>query len=81
VSLTDALDALDGAAIARDVSRLVQERSITGRERCAAARVVGLARELGLRATLDVHDLDALRAIPGPARSRPAACMAAARST
>lgn len=65
MSLAAALDALDPAAIARDVSVLVQERSITGQERGAAARVVALARDLGLRATFDVHDLDALRAHPG----------------
>lgn len=59
-----ALAALDRAAIARDVSRLVQERSVTGQERAAAVRVVALARDLGLPATLDVHDLDALRAHP-----------------
>ena len=65
MSLAAALDALDATAIARDVGRLVQERSITGRERGAAALLVDLARELGLRATLDEHDLDALRAHPG----------------
>ncbi|MEA2144154.1 MAG: acetylornithine deacetylase [Solirubrobacteraceae bacterium] len=64
MSLTAALDAVDGAAIARDLSLLVQERSITGRERGAAERVVALARALDLRATLDVHDLAALRADP-----------------
>ena len=65
MSLQTALAALDGAALARDVSLLVQEPSLTGRERCAAARVVDLARALGLPATLDVYDLDALRADPG----------------
>ena len=43
----------------------MRERSITGSERGAAAELVALARELGLRATLDVHDLAALRADPG----------------
>jgi acetylornithine deacetylase len=65
MSLAAALDALDGAAIARDLSRLVQERSVTGRERGAATCVVELARALGLHATLDEHDLAALRADPG----------------
>ena len=65
MSLAAALDALDGAAIARDLSRLVQERSVTGRERGAATRVVELARALGLPATLDEHDLAALRADAG----------------
>ena len=65
MSLAAALDALDAAAIARDVGRLVQERSITGQERGAATCLVGLAQELGLRATLDEYDLDALRAHPG----------------
>ena len=65
MSLAAALAALDRSAIARDVSRLVQERSITGHERGAAARIVELAHDLGLRATLDEHDLVALRAHPG----------------
>ena len=65
MSLPAALDALDSAAIARDVGRLVRERSITGQERGAAARLVELAHALGLRATLDEHDLEALRAHPG----------------
>ncbi len=65
MSLAAALDALDGAALARDVSRLVRVRSITGRERAAAVLVVELAQALGLRATLDVHDLEALRGDPG----------------
>jgi acetylornithine deacetylase len=43
----------------------VRERSITGQERGAAARVVELAHALGLHATLDEHDLGALRAHPG----------------
>ena len=64
MSLAAALAALDRTAIARDVGRLVRERSITGRERGAAACVVALARDLGLHATLDEHDLDALRAHP-----------------
>jgi acetylornithine deacetylase len=65
VSLAAALAALDRAAIARDTGRLVRERSVTGRERDAVACVVRLAGALGLRATLDEHDLDALRAHPG----------------
>ena len=60
-----ALAALDGAAIARDVGRLVRERSVTGQERGAAARLVELAGALNLPATLDEHDLAALRADPG----------------
>ncbi|MDP1849254.1 MAG: M20/M25/M40 family metallo-hydrolase [Solirubrobacteraceae bacterium] len=65
MSLAAALAAIDRAAIARDTARLVRERSVTGRERGAATCVVQLARELGLHATLDEHDLDALRAHPG----------------
>ena len=65
MSPSAALDALDAAAIARDVGRLVRQRSVTGHERGAAMLLVELAHELGLRATLDVHDLDALRAHPG----------------
>lgn len=65
MSLAAALDALDAAALARDLSRLVQERSITGQERTAAVRIVELARALGLDARLDVHDLAGLRADPG----------------
>jgi len=65
MSLATALAALDRTAIARDARRLLRERSITGRERGAAARVVELAHELGLRATLAEHDLRALRRHPG----------------
>ena len=65
MSLAAALAALDRAAIARDTGRLVQERSVTGQERGAATRIVQLAHELGLPATLDAHDLGALRAHPG----------------
>jgi acetylornithine deacetylase len=65
MSLATALAALDRTAIARDSRRLLRERSITGHERGAAVRVVELARELGLRATLAEHDLAALRAHPG----------------
>ena len=65
MTLTAALAAIDRAAIARDTSRLVRERSVTGRERAAAMCVVRLAHALGLRATLDEHDLDAVRADPG----------------
>jgi acetylornithine deacetylase len=65
VSLVAALAALDRAAIARDTGRLVRERSVTGRERGAVTCVVQLARELGLSARLDEHDLAALRAHPG----------------
>lgn len=68
MSLAAALAALDGragAAIADDLSRLVQQRSVTGRERAAAELIVELAGRLGLRARLDVHDLDALRGHPG----------------
>ena len=84
MSLAAALDALDGraAAIARDASRLVQERSVTGHERAAATRVVQLARQLGLRATLDVHDLEALRAQPGhPGEEAPRTDLAGATVT
>ena len=64
MSLAAALAALDRATIARDTGRLVRERSVTGEERGAAICVVRLARALGLRAALDEHDLDALRAHP-----------------
>jgi acetylornithine deacetylase len=60
--MTDvALNAVDQDAIARDVSRLVRVRSITGTERSAAVEVVAMAHELGLDAVLAEHDLDAVR--------------------
>ena len=60
-----ALDAVDAAAIARDTSRLVRVRSVTGDERAAVEELVALAVRLGLRAELVEHDLDALRAAAG----------------
>ena len=64
-ALQRALRAIDPAAIARDVSRLVRARSITGQERAAATTLVAMARELGLSATLVEHDLAATRGAPG----------------
>jgi acetylornithine deacetylase len=63
--LDAALSAIDRDAIARDVSRLVRVRSVTGSERAAAAEVVAIAREIGLDAVLVEHDLAAVRSAPG----------------
>ena len=60
-----ALNAVDQDAIARDVSRLVCIRSITGSERGAAVEVVAMAHELGLDAGLVEHDLDTVRSAVG----------------
>jgi acetylornithine deacetylase len=64
VTLDAALGRLDPVALARDVAALVQVPSVTGDERAALERLAGLARALGLEATLHRHDLDALRAHP-----------------
>jgi acetylornithine deacetylase len=64
-ALGAALSAVDQDAIARDVSRLVRARSITGSERGAAAEVVAMAHELDLDATLVEHDLQAVRSADG----------------
>jgi acetylornithine deacetylase len=56
---------IDAAALARDAAALVGVRSVTGDERAALERLVGLANGLGLRAELREHDLGALRAHPG----------------
>lgn len=64
-TLGAALAAVDRHAIARDVSRLVRVRSVTGSERGAAAEVVALAHELGLDAVLVEHDLESVRAAAG----------------
>ncbi|HEV2786444.1 MAG TPA: M20/M25/M40 family metallo-hydrolase, partial [Solirubrobacteraceae bacterium] len=63
--MSDALRHVDGAAIARDVSRLVRVPSVTGSERAAAELVVALAGELGLEGELAEFDLAAMRAAPG----------------
>jgi acetylornithine deacetylase len=60
-----ALDAVDRDAIARDVSRLVRVRSITGSERGAACELVAVAQEIGLDARLVEHDLDVIRSAAG----------------
>ena len=46
--MTAAVELVDPAAIARDLSRLVRVPSITGSERAAAAELVAIAREHGL---------------------------------
>jgi acetylornithine deacetylase len=63
--MTAAADHVSLAALARDVSRLVQIPSITGDERAVLGELVAIAREHGLQAQLVEHDLDALRAAPG----------------
>jgi acetylornithine deacetylase len=62
--LSSAIDLVDPAAIARDLSRLVAIPSITGSERAAAAELVAIARAHGLDAEVVEHDLAALRAAP-----------------
>ncbi len=59
------LDAIDPAALAADVARLVRAASPTGAERPALEALGGIAAEHGLDARLDTYDLDALRAAPG----------------
>jgi acetylornithine deacetylase len=63
--VTEALAALDAAALARDAAALVQVPSVTGDERAALERLGELAAGLGLEADLRAHDLGALRAHPG----------------
>jgi acetylornithine deacetylase len=55
---------VDPAALAADVAALVQEPSLTGRERPALEWLAARASELGLRAELVEHDLAAVRAHP-----------------
>jgi acetylornithine deacetylase len=55
---------VDPAALAADVAALVQEPSLTGRERPALEWLAARASELGLRAEVVEHDLAALRAHP-----------------
>lgn len=50
--------------IATDLSRLVQEPSVTGAERTVMELLAGLAAEHGLEAALDEHDLEAARTSP-----------------
>jgi acetylornithine deacetylase len=59
------LAAIDGAAIARDVSRLVRAASVTGDERPAMEALAAIAAGHDLLAEVHVHDLDAVRAAPG----------------
>ena len=57
--------ALDPDALAADLSSLVRERSVTGRERGAVERLAALAAARGLAAAVDEHDLGALRGAEG----------------
>ena len=63
--MTAAVELVDPAALARDLSRVVRVPSVTGRERAVAAELVAIAGEHGLEAELVEHDLAALRASPG----------------
>ncbi len=59
---------LDGDRIARDVSALVPQPSVTGSERAALDLLASLAERHGLQASLEAYDLAALRrhaAYPG----------------
>src|SRR4051812_19128626 len=59
------LAALDPEAMAADIARLVRERSVTGDERCAVETLAQIADERGLAATVQRHDLEAVRGVPG----------------
>ena len=56
---------LDPDALARDAAALVQVPSVTGAERPALERLAEIAGALGFEPELHVHDLEALRALPG----------------
>ena len=57
--------ALDVDALTADLATLVREPSVTGAERGAVERLAALAEGHGLAATVDVHDLGALRGAEG----------------
>jgi acetylornithine deacetylase len=59
------LAALDPAAIAADVARLVREPSVTGAERGAVEALAQIAQDRGLHARVQAHDLERLRRAPG----------------
>src|SRR3954469_17923579 len=59
------LAALDPEAMAADIARLVRERSVTGDERGAVETLAQIADERGLAATVQGHDLEAVRGVPG----------------
>jgi acetylornithine deacetylase len=61
----DALDALDPGALLRDAAGVLRVPSVTGDERAALEAVAGVARSLGLEASLESYDLAALRAAAG----------------
>ena len=56
---------VDQDALARDAAALVQVPSVTGAERPALERLGEIAGALGLEPELHVHDLEALRSLPG----------------
>jgi acetylornithine deacetylase len=57
-------DLLGDAAVAATAAELVRVPSVTGDEHAVMVRVAELAQELGLRAEVVEHDLEALRAHP-----------------
>lgn len=63
--MSSAVDLVDAAAIARDVSRVVRIPSITGRERAVAGELVAIARSYSLDAEVVAYDLEAMRAAAG----------------
>jgi acetylornithine deacetylase len=63
--MSSAVDLVDAAAIARDVSRVVRVPSITGAERAVAGELAAIAREHGLEAEVVDYDLAAMRATAG----------------
>ncbi len=78
--MSAALELVDAAALARDLSRLVRMASITGAERAAAQELVAIAREHELEAEVVEDDLAALRAHPGyPGEEAPRSELVGAR--
>ena len=64
MSADAALAILDAGALARDLSAVVRIPSVTGDERAVLEALAALARDAGLEADLERHDLAALRAHP-----------------
>ena len=59
------LAALDSAAMAADIARLVRERSVTGDERGAVETLAQIAEDRGLGAAVQGHDLGTVRGKTG----------------
>jgi acetylornithine deacetylase len=59
-----ALDALDPGALIADAAAILRVPSVTGDERAVLEALSAVAASLGLAASLEAHDLGALRASP-----------------